>query len=204
VRYLSGCVPQSTDVRARMRAMNIGVMQTPDTGYSPETVGSFPCWAADNGCFSARWQAPKWLAFLESFTHVPNCLFAVVPDIVGDAEATRARWDEWAPTVRALGYPVAYVLQDGEDGRTIPTDADWLFIGGSTAYKLSDQVRRIVAATDLPVHMGRVNSGRRLQLCAAWGVESADGTFLAFGADRNIGRLEGFMRRAAHPRLAGV
>lgn len=170
--------------------MGIGIMKTPDTGYSREVVGSFPCWAADNGCFSAKWDPDRWLAFLTGWADLPGCLFAVVPDVVADAAATRARWDEWAPIVRSLGYRTAYVLQDGEDGTTIPADADWLFIGGSTDYKLSETVARIVAGTDLPVHMGRVNSVRRMRTAATFGCASADGTLLAYGAESNIGVLE--------------
>ena len=202
--YLSGSIPQSEAIRDRMRAMGVGIMRTPGMGNSLDVVASFPCWAADNGCFSAKWDPTRWLAFLTRFASVPNCLFAVCPDVVGDAVATRTRWDEWAPTVRALGYPVAYVLQDGEDGSTIPADADWLFIGGSTQYKLSTTVAGIVAVTALPVHMGRVNSIRRLALAARFGCTSADGTFLAYGAEANIGILEAAVRTARQPMLERV
>lgn len=201
--YLSGSIPKSEAIRQRMRAMGVGIMRTPEMGNSLEVVASFPCWAADNGCFSAKWEQARWLAFLTKFAAVPNCLFAVCPDVVGDAVATRSRWDEWAPIVRALGYPVAYVLQDGEDGSTIPADADWLFIGGSTEYKLSETVARIVATTSLPVHMGRVNSIRRLGLAARFGCASADGTLLAYGAESNIGVLEAAIRTARQPMLCG-
>lgn len=199
--YLSGSIPRSPDVRRRMIEAGVGIMRTPNMGNSPEAVSQFPYWAADNGCFSARWEPARWLAFLTRWATVPNCLFAVCPDVVADAAATRARWDQWAPTVRALGYTVAYVLQDGEDGSTVPADADWLFIGGSTEYKLSATVGRIVATSSVPVHMGRVNSARRMSLAARMGCASADGTFLAFGADANIHRLEGFMRAARQPLL---
>lgn len=37
--------------------------------------------------------------------------------------------------------------------------------------------------------MGRVNSGKRLKLADNWGCDTADGTFLAFGPDKNLPRL---------------
>lgn len=171
-----------------MIALSIGIMQTPDTGYSRDTVAQFGIWAADNGCYSAKWKPERWQRFLKTWADMPGCMFAVVPDVVGNAAATRARWDQWAPFVRSLGYSTAYVLQDGETGSTIPDDADWLFIGGSTDYKLSQAVAAICAATTKPVHMGRVNTIRRARYAAAIGCHSADGTLLAFGADANIRR----------------
>jgi hypothetical protein len=52
------------------------------------------------------------------------------------------------------------------------------------------------------VHMGRVNSLRRLRHAADMGCDSADGTFLAFGPDINLARLLGwFDELAARPSL---
>lgn len=42
--------------------------------------------------------------------------------------------------------------------------------------------------------MGRVNSLRRLRLAQAMGCDSADGTYLAYGPDRNLPRLLGWLR----------
>jgi hypothetical protein len=41
--------------------------------------------------------------------------------------------------------------------------------------------------------MGRVNSRRRLRIAAQMGCHSADGTFLAFGPDRNLPHLLGWL-----------
>ena len=38
------------------------------------------------------------------------------------------------------------------------------------------------------VHVGRVNSWRRLDLVASWDVDSVDGTYLAFAPDANGAR----------------
>lgn len=40
------------------------------------------------------------------------------------------------------------------------------------------------------IHMGRVNSGRRWKQAEVFGCDTVDGTFLAFGPDTNLPRLE--------------
>lgn len=41
--------------------------------------------------------------------------------------------------------------------------------------------------------MGRVNSGRRLRTAAWFGADSVDGTYLAFGPDTNLPRIQGWL-----------
>lgn len=176
-------------------------MVTPDEGKAP--VGGVP-WALDNGCFSARWSPERWLATLARHQDQPGCLFAVVPDLVADARATNSMWCRWMHAVLRYGYRAAYVLQDGCQG--IPLGASVAFIGGSTDWKLGPEARALVAHAKerrLWVHMGRVNSQRRLQYAAAIGCDSVDGTFLAFGPDTNLPRLKRYLRRAAEPTLFG-
>ncbi|MEU9291279.1 hypothetical protein AB0D57_43345 [Streptomyces sp. NPDC048275] len=56
----------------------------------------------------------------------------------------------------------------------------------------------------LAVHMGRVNSRRRLRLAQAFGCTSCDGTYLAFGPDTNRPRLLAWMNELrAIPTLFG-
>jgi hypothetical protein len=98
------------------------------------------------------------------------------------------------PLIRQAGYHAALVAQDGFENLAIEWGAfDALFIGGSTAWKLS------AAAADAMgearrrgkwVHVGRVNSGRRLRAVDAMGANSVDGTYLRFGPDVNLPRME--------------
>jgi hypothetical protein len=140
----------------------------------------------------------RWLAYLDARQDTPGCLFAVVPDVVGDAERTRARWDQWAPIVRNRGFRPAYVLQDGETGDTVPwRELSAVFIGGTTKYKLGPIAHQLTLEAKergVHVHMGRVNSLRRLRVAAAWGCDTVDGTFLAFGPDVNTPRLCSMLR----------
>ncbi len=45
------------------------------------------------------------------------------------------------------------------------------------------------------VHVGGVNSWRRLELVAGWDVDSVDATYLAFAPDANGRRLSCWLRR---------
>jgi hypothetical protein len=79
-------------------------------------------------------------------------------------------------------------------------------IGGSTSWKLGPAAASLAAqARRLGkwVHMGRVNSLKRLRYAASIGCDSADGTYLAFGPERNLSRLLGLaVRRQRRPEAA--
>lgn len=185
-----------------MRAGLLGQMVTPNSGNRLEPGVD---WALDNGCFNAKWRHADWIATLERYVNAPRCLFAVVPDEVGNAERTDEMWVEHVDTVRSFGYRPAYVTQNGCTG--IPDDAEAVFAGGDDAWKLGDDNAALVAEAKrrgLWAHMGRVNSLRRLRFAAFHGYDSVDGTFLAFGPDVNLPRLLRYLDAAAHPMLFGA
>jgi hypothetical protein len=182
--YLSG------HVRRSLQHPMLGYINTPQSGY---VLPSDTPWAADNGRFSApeKYTDAGYLAWLA--TRDPtDCLFAVAPDVLADHAATVALSRPMLLRIRNAGYRVAFVAQDGWDEATAPWDEfDVLFIGGTTAFKLGRGGDAILAARQRrkPVHMGRVNSYRRLRLAAAVGCSSADGTFLKFGPNVNEPRM---------------
>ena len=144
-------------------------------------------WAADNGRFSAphTYSDEKYLAWLKKkLPHVDRCLFATAPDVVGDAVATLAMSAPMLPRIRAAGYPVALVGQDGLTSAMVPWDEiDALFIGGTTEWKLSEDAYMLAQEAKRRgkwTHMGRVNSWQRFRAAAAAGYDSADGTYLRF------------------------
>jgi hypothetical protein len=198
--------PSTPAVREAMTDGLLGCIVTPDQGNRLDRAWA---WIADNGCFSEKWKAGKWLGFLADLRPaIGSCVFAVVPDVVADHAATLRRWDEWAPVVRALGYPLAFVLQDGATVDTVPwKELDAVFIGGSTEFKLSTEAHTICAHARLRgchVHMGRVNTLERLTYAAEF-CDSADGTYIAFGPDVNLPKMLRYLRTAralaAMPRL---
>ena len=66
-------------------------------------------------------------------------------------------------------------MQDGHKYSDIPSDADWVFVGGSTLWKRT-RLREIKKFVDLPIHVGRINTGRWLWECYQSGIDSVDGT----------------------------
>lgn len=195
MRYFAN--PSTQSVRDVMAAGLIDYIDTPAQGSSSQRVEGVT-WCADNGCFSDKWDSEKWWAWLVSHADAADsCAFAVAPDVVGDALATLERAKPWLYRIRQLGYPVAYVAQDGWGDVPAPWDEfDVLFIGGSTEWKLGAEARAAVAEAKRRgkrVHMGRVNSLKRLMYADAIGCDSVDGTFLTFGPDANLPRLAAWL-----------
>jgi hypothetical protein len=96
--------------------------------------------------------------------------------------------------IRAAGYRPALVAQDGLEALPVPWEAfDVLFIGGSTAWKLSEACFSLIAEAKRRgkwVHMGRVNSLRRLRIAKSVGCDSVDGTYLRFRHALGTGEAE--------------
>lgn len=187
MRYFAN--PSTPRVRDAMLSGQLDVIETPKQGNRP-VLGAR--WCADNGCFGKGYPGDTaWYAWLERNAHrAADCVFAVAPDVVGDAAATLARSGPWLPKIRALGYPAALVAQDGLEDLPVPWDTfDVLFIGGTTEWKLGHHARALTAEAKRRgkwVHMGRVNSAKRLRYADAIGCDSADGTYIAFAPDQNL------------------
>lgn len=188
--YLSGAIiPRLLGIRA-----DLGVIITPMMGNKVDL--SKTAWGANTGCFAKpeAFSLNGYYAWLRARQYaVDRCVFATAPDVVGNAEATWAKSAPVLPIIRAMGFPAALVAQDGIERMAVEWDVfDVLFVGGSTEWKLSHHAKVLVReakARGKFVHMGRVNSFVRLQTAAMWGCDSADGTFLAFGPEKNTPRL---------------
>lgn len=184
--YLTGCLPAKQHLREALERHGIGLLATP---YSQRLVPDQWIWAADNGCFGCKWDEQTWLRWLDSKPR--TALFATVPDVVASHIETVKRWNRYGNLVRGMGFKAGFVLQDG--ARELPWDEmDALFVGGSTEYKLSEEAHNFVQEAKQRgkwVHMGRVNSKRRIAIAREWGCDSVDGTFLAFGPDINTPKL---------------
>lgn len=174
-----------------MVAGTLGWIDTPNQG---NTRPHGTRWCADNGCFNdTKFDEGKWWRWLQSHPDVEHCVFATAPDVVGDAEATLARSAPWLPKIRQLGYPAAYVAQDGSDIHPPPwDDFDVLFIGGTDAFKLGPIARGLIheaKTRGMWVHCGRVNSYKRMRAMEALNVDSVDGTYLKFHPTGNLADL---------------
>jgi hypothetical protein len=207
--------PSTEPVRAAMRRGQLGLFCTPVQGNS---LIPGVAWAGDCGGYTAKYAGDepflRWLA-----TRVPlaaDCAFITAPDVVGDAAATLRQAQPMLSRIRRLGFPAAYVAQNGSENTPPPWGQfDVLFLGGLPecpqcrwTRRLGDDTkhcptcgRRLTewktgpAARDLtrdagqrgvPVHMGRVNSLKRLRAAHGMGCASADGTILAIAPDRRL------------------
>lgn len=140
-------------------------------------------YAIDNGAWGCHQRGESFnsLAFCELVTsHGRGADWIVVPDIVeGGIESLRFT-AEWLPRLEGIA-PLLVAIQDGytrEDVEPWLGPTVGLFLGGSTAYK--EQMMpfwgRIAKETGCYYHVARVNSKRRVKLCAMAGADSIDGT----------------------------
>lgn len=171
----------------------VGVMLSLQMGNKlPETR----IWAADNGCFNRPdlYSHDKYLRMLDKFAWArERCLFATAPDVWGDAAATIERSREMFQPLRDAGYKAALVAQDGMLEQAIPWDEiDCLFIGGNDAWRTGDGFVALCRETverGKWLHMGRVNSLKRIRYAISLGCHSADGTYVKYGPAQNIPKL---------------
>jgi hypothetical protein len=196
ITYLSGAITPELVANDRP---DLGIMIQPRMGNQVESLRSR--WhAIDNDCFAQgeKFDENVWLAFLDRLRpYQQTALFATAPDVVGNAEATAARSAPYLEVIREKGYPVAFVSQDGCHSGIVPwAGIQCLFVGGSNDWKLSPEswdLCREAKRRGKWVHVGRVNSLKRLRLCMENGVDSADGTFLKYGPKVNWPRLTGWL-----------
>jgi hypothetical protein len=138
-------------------------------------------WAADNDAFSGFGEAEeeRFLYMLKKLNGLPGCRFITTPDVVGDPVATIENFGVWHERIKAHNLPVGFVGQDGVENHEIPWHLfDAFFIGGGTDWKLSSAARELVQEAKVRkkwVHMGRVNSFKRMKIASQWGCDSVDG-----------------------------
>jgi hypothetical protein len=154
-------------------------------------------WAADNDCF-AGFDEGRYLDMLDALTYRPGCLFITCPDVVADARATLRLFEQWQPSLRCVWasvneadvdqgqpahQPIALVAQDGQERLPVPWDQfEALFVGGSTQWKLGPHAAALIREANHRgkwVHVGRVNTLRRIRWFKALGVDSIDGSGFA-------------------------
>jgi len=89
--------------------------------------------------------------------------------------------------------PAAFAAQDGSEAGLVPwDDIEGGKLAGSTDWKVgpaAQQLAQEALQRGLRVHMGRVNSRRRLRIAEAFGCATCDGTYLTYGPDLNLPRL---------------
>ena len=162
---------------------HLGVLHTPQNG---NRLCSLPLpWACDNSAFSNPDDSKYWKLCMNSWGmerfHPP--LWMAVPDVVGDHTATRRLFDwwikYWLSEMEFIPFRLAFVLQNGCTVDEVPwDDIAAVFVGGDNDFKLRQSAPLIDAAKsrDKLVHIGRVNTHRRLRYAFDLGADTVDGT----------------------------
>lgn len=164
---------------AREIGAEVQQLLTPLTRFSlqrPEAP-----FAIDNGCFAGFQDAAFCGLLKREWERREQCLFVTLPDVVGNARRTLECFEYWYG--KTTGWKRALVAQDGLEYLPIPWDLiDAIFIGGSTAWKLSAHAADIIRTGQILgkwTHAGRVNTPGRFEYFQALGVDSIDGTGLS-------------------------
>lgn len=159
------------------------------------------CYALDNGRYPAwasgkEWSEADYLDFLlKAASHPVAPRWVLVPDCVGDCVGTLREWERWSPQIAEMGWPLAFAVQDGMIPENVPSEADVIFIGGTTGWK-----RRTLfqwCHSFRRVHVGRINTKRWLWECHKAGAESCDGTGWYRGDQMQLAGLVEYLARSS-------
>lgn len=143
----------------------------------------FP-YALDNGAWTA-FQLGKAFdaeAFKRALDAMGECAdFIVLPDIVSGGLQSLEFSLSWVSRVRSYGRPLMLPVQDGMTVEMVDPELNedmGIFIGGSTEFKEATMYdwTDFAHCFGHSVHVGRVNSQRRLKMCQQIGVDSFDGS----------------------------
>lgn len=166
---------------AQLKHYGWRLLLTPD---NPQVRAGFK-YAVDNGAWGAfqkqeSFDESRFMALVERAGAGAD--FVILPDIVAGGNASLNFSIKWYPKLRHLRM-LMLPVQDGMDveraGAFIRHNHNvGIFLGGSTEYKLAEMYAwgLVAAALGRWYHVGRVNSARRIKLCAEAGAHSFDGT----------------------------
>ena len=157
VHYLAGACPGK-----------IGLLISPGGWRLPPFYMPY---AIDNGAFKGFKKKPfmDLVARLHPLKNKP--LFIAVPDKLADPEETLKLWHMWQGQIK---FKKAFVAQDGHMPQDVPKNADAVFVGGTTDWKI-ENAHKFKGLTKW-LHIGRVSTPNRLDWAAAIGADSCDGT----------------------------
>lgn len=181
---------------AALRAAGWGILLTP----GKHRTEGFARYCLDNGAWSAYQQGTAWDggAFAAFVDAVGPGDFIVAPDIVAGGLASLALTESWLPRLPGLRL---IAVQDGmtpADVRPLLGPTVGIFVGGSTEWKLSTMRTwgRLAREVGCYLHIGRVNTRRRINMCLFVGAHSFDGTSVSRYAV-TLPKLDGARRQVS-------
>jgi len=144
----------------------------------------FDVWCLDNGAWTAHQKGTEWNADL--FVKLCHKLgagaqFVVVPDIVGGGLDSLQLSLSWLPRLDHVAQRRLIAVQDGmvpNDIRQYLNKRVGIFVGGTTDWKINTMRAwgNLAKDTGAYLHIGRVNTQRRIRLCKDCGADSFDGS----------------------------
>ena len=140
--------------------------------------------ALDNGAWTAHQQGTEFDsdAFMRAVDKVgENAEWIVLPDIVMGGQKSLDLSLSWLEKLNGLPTRLLIAVQNGmtpEDVRHYLNPMVGIFVGGDTAWKeeTTPMWGSLARRRNCYLHVGRVNSQRRIAICAAAGADSFDGT----------------------------
>lgn len=166
--------------------------------------GAFGCWNPESNVFDYdKWhqREDEWrrmLFWAQAAAIKP--LWAIVPDVPGNAEETIKRWQVYAAELKASGIPLALAVQDGmteQQVSRLTPKWDVLCVGGTTEWKWKtvEQWAKLGRC-----HLLRCSDPDKLEYLESIGVESCDSTAWNRG-DRHLrmAGLEAWCRKRPTP-----
>ena len=196
MRYMIGSASVPSLAAVQVDIHGAGMLLYPASWRTPPLPPTR--YACDNGVYEAwdknrrGWDQEMHIAWLGMLNKIPSGNlpeWVLLPDAVGDWHRTVELAGLYLPTIRHRGLPVAIALQDGCDFEQVMDFVPgWVFVAGSTEWKEANiaPACRFFHDRGIKVHVGRVNTRKRLHLCQLAGADSCDGTTLNKFRDANL------------------
>lgn len=145
--------------------------------------------AIDNGAYFEGFDADAFAGIIDRLGAAAD--FVVLPDIVAGGRASldlSVSWISKLAGLRKLLLPIQDGMTAADVGTVLRQNVNvGLFLGGSTQFKLTQMYAwgMVAHAWKRHYHVARVNTVRRVRLCAEAGAHSFDGS----GAGRFYGKV---------------
>lgn len=205
-----------------------GIITAPTHKGIPHGIKAGKPFGIDPGCldgpnFVKRANFEALVGYLKNLEpYRDQCLFLAVPDVVGNAIETMNAYEEFAPYFtnwqcqdgQTFDWPLAYVVQNGSENLSIPSDCTAIFIGGIPMldrplqngkfmdWKDSSESVTVIKraqAKGLHIHIGRVNWYRRFkifQILAGSEHFTFDGTRVRYeGTEKTITAWQNYQKQ---------
>jgi hypothetical protein len=167
--------------------------------------GAFSCWDQKRNEFDHdKWDSieHEWRKLIRWASPTGLARWAIVPDVIGDAQATLEKWDKLYGFVRDSDITPALAVQDGMTPEMVLRSANSpavICVGGTTEFKWSTV--EVWAKAFSRVHVLRCNSPDKLDYLESIGIESCDGTGWARGSRKQTDGIETWARKKPQPKF---